>query len=72
MCAVTGTALFAEGRQINRATHYGADSLSAKEMTVVHYRDGRVLLNREILQHYPEVVYRAWADKDPPDWATRR
>lgn len=67
-----GAASFTEGRKINRTTHYGPDSLLPKEMTVVHYRDGRVLVNREILQHYPKVVYRAWADKDLPDWAKHR
>jgi hypothetical protein len=68
----SGAALFAKGRKINRATHYGPDSLFPDEMTVVHYRDGRVLVNREILQHHPEIVYRPWADKDLPDWMKQR
>ena len=67
---IHGEALFAKPN-IGRHTHYGVESLDPGELTVVHYRDGRILVNREILQRYPKVVYRAWADKDLPGWMKR-
>lgn len=68
----SGAGLFSEERRIDRTTHYGFESLNAGNMTVVHYRDGRILVNREILQDYPNVVYRRWANKDVPDWVAKR
>jgi hypothetical protein len=63
----SGTRLF--DRAIVRSTHYGQDSLKPRELIVVRYREGRILVNREILEAHPKVVYRALADQPVPAWA---
>ena len=66
-----GDGMFAKGATIGRHTHYGIESIKSDEMTLVYYRDGRILVNREIVEQHPKVVYRAWADKDLPSWMKR-
>ena len=51
---------------IERPTHYGRDTLDPKNFIVVLYRNGELLVNREILKKYPKILYRVWADKDSP------
>lgn len=54
----------AEG--IRRATHYGKETLNPCEFVVVHYRNGELLVNREIKEKYPDIPYRMWLEKDFP------
>jgi hypothetical protein len=61
-----GPAIF--GRKIVRKSHYGPELIDPAGMTVVLYRGGPLLVNREILVERPEIPYRAWADKPPPPW----
>jgi hypothetical protein len=49
-----------------RWSHAGRDTFNSQEMIIVLYRDGKLLVNREILEQYPDVPYRMWLDKDPP------
>jgi hypothetical protein len=65
-----GQALGREG--IGRQTHFGTETLDARGMTVVFYRNGRLLVNREIVEEYPASAYRLLADKPLPPWATQR
>ncbi len=55
--------------EIGRQTHYGVDHLDPAEMTIVFYRDGELLVNREIIDRYPTSDYRSLADKPLPGWA---
>ena len=50
-----------------RLSHWGEDIFDPREFIVVHYRGGELLVNREIIQKYPDVPYYAWADKDFPE-----
>ncbi|MEW6601372.1 MAG: hypothetical protein AB1499_10425 [Nitrospirota bacterium] len=50
-----------------RYSHAGKDAFTSEEMLFIHYRDGELLVNREILDKYPDVPYSMWLDKDPPE-----
>ena len=52
--------------KIERLTHFGKEILNPCEFIIVHYRNGEFLVNREILIKYPDIPYKAWADKDFP------
>lgn len=56
-----------ESDVIERTTHLGRDQLRPSEFIVVHYRDGELLVNDEILKRYPEVQYRSWLTRRFPD-----
>jgi hypothetical protein len=49
-----------------RYSHAGKDTFISDRMIYIHYREGELLVNREILNKYPEVTYKMWLDKDPP------
>jgi len=51
-----------------RQSHWGCDTFDSKQLIIIRYRDGELLVNREILGKYPEVPYRMWLDKDPPEF----
>ncbi|TAM45934.1 MAG: hypothetical protein EPN55_06885 [Gammaproteobacteria bacterium] len=51
---------------IERLTHLGPDRLQPAEFIVVRYRNGKLLVNREITRADPGVSYGAWADKSVP------
>lgn len=40
--------------------------LRASDLIFIWYRDGELLVNREILQRHPDVEYRQWIDKNFP------
>lgn len=50
-----------------RVTHFGKDVLNPCEFIIVYYRDGRILVNREIKEMFPEIPYREWLNKDFPE-----
>lgn len=51
---------------IARTTHLGHETLDPREFVVVRYRDGRLLVNEEIVREIPDISYRSWADKPFP------
>lgn len=51
---------------IERLTHLGPDRLQPAEFIVVRYRNGKLLVNEEIVREAPSVSYRIWADKPAP------
>jgi hypothetical protein len=51
---------------IARQTHWGTETLKTDEVIVVWYRNGELLINREILQRDPDIEYKAWLDRDFP------
>ncbi len=53
-------------------SNFGMDLLHPAELIVVFYRDGELLVNREILEQYPTAPYRLWADKPLPAFAAPR
>lgn len=55
-----------ELKPISRVTHFGRDVLDPRSFIVVHYRDGELLVNDEILAKYPNVRYAAWVHKPFP------
>ncbi len=52
--------------KMERTTHFGKEELEPCEFIVVHYRNGELLVNREIKEKYPDVPYKMWLDKDFP------
>jgi len=51
---------------IVRTTHLGQETLDPRQFVVVRYRDGRLLVNGEIVHEIPDISYRSWADKPAP------
>ncbi|RJR21776.1 MAG: hypothetical protein C4581_01675 [Nitrospiraceae bacterium] len=49
-----------------RYSHAGKDTFVTDRMIFIHYRDGELLVNREILDKFPDVPYNMWLDKDLP------
>jgi hypothetical protein len=66
-----GRRLFEEP-ELPRITRYGEDTLFPKQITVIRYRNGELLVNREILELDRSIPYSAWADKPLPSWARPR
>ncbi|MFA4852920.1 MAG: hypothetical protein WC599_10410 [Bacteroidales bacterium] len=52
--------------KIERETHFGKELLEPCKFIVVYYRDGELLVNREIKKKYPDIPYRIWLEKDFP------
>ena len=59
-------------RDIQANTHMGLARIHPGDLIVVHYRNGELLVNREIVERYPTIEYRPWADKPPPELAARK
>jgi len=55
-----------EGGKIERLTHLGKETLDSCNFIAVKYHDGKLLVNREIREQYPDVPYANWLDKDFP------
>jgi len=55
-----------EGK-MERMTHFGKEVLDPCEFIVVHYRNGVLLVNREIKEKYPDIPYGKWLDKAFPE-----
>lgn len=53
--------------KMERMTHLGEEILEPCNFIAVHYRDGKLLVNREIKEKYPDVPYTIWLDKDFPE-----
>ena len=53
--------------KIMRATDYGVEIVDTDKLIFIHYRDGKLLVNREIADRYPDVNYRSWLARNPPE-----
>jgi len=47
-------------------SHHGKDIYTPKELIVVRWKPGEFLVNSEIVEKYPDVVYKDIADKNFP------
>jgi|GEM_PF-1567820 len=56
----------ANEERLERATHFGKDALNPCEFIIVHYRDGKLMVNREIKEMLPNIPYREWLNNDFP------
>jgi hypothetical protein len=52
--------------RLERVTHFGKDALNPCEFIIVYYRDGKLLVNREIKEMLPDISYREWLKNDFP------
>ncbi len=52
--------------RLERVTHFGKDVLNPCEFIIVYYRDGKLMVNREIKEALPDIAYREWLNKDFP------
>lgn len=52
--------------KLNRITHFGLEELDPCTFIVVLYRNGEILVNREIIEKYPDVPYKLWIEKEFP------
>jgi len=53
-------------KKIERSVQFGKEYFAPEEFIIVRYREGALLINREILKYYPDSPYKVWLDKDPP------
>lgn len=53
--------------KIERTTHFGKEVLDPCKFIVVYYREGKLLVNREIVDKHPDIIYKNWANKDFPE-----
>lgn len=49
-----------------RSSHWGKDTFDSGELIILHYNNGELLINREIIDRYPGVPYNLWLDKGFP------
>lgn len=56
----------ANEERLERATHFGKDALNPCEFIIVYYRDGKLMVNREIKEMLPNIPYREWLNNDFP------
>ncbi len=52
--------------RMERMTHFGKEELDPCKFMVVHYRNGELLVNKEIKEKYPDIPYGVWLNKDFP------
>jgi hypothetical protein len=52
--------------KIMRATDHGVEVVDIDKLIFIHYRDGRLIVNREIADRYPDISYRSWLDRESP------
>ncbi len=52
--------------RLERVTHFGKDALNPCEFIIVYYRDGKLMVNREIKKMFPNIPYREWLNNDFP------
>ncbi|MBI5204838.1 MAG: hypothetical protein HZA11_07975 [Nitrospirae bacterium] len=55
-----------EGK-MERMTHLGEEKLEPCKFIVVYYRNGELLVNREIKEKHPDISYGRWLDKAFPE-----
>ncbi|KAF0144479.1 MAG: hypothetical protein FD156_1783 [Nitrospirae bacterium] len=53
--------------KMERMTHFGKETLDPCKFIVVYYRNGELLVNREIKEKYPDILYRMWLNNDFPE-----
>lgn len=53
--------------KIERETHFGKELLEPCKFIVVYYRNGELLVNREIKEKHPDIPYGRWLDKAFPE-----
>lgn len=53
-------------QKFERMTHFGKDALNPCEFIIVYYRDGKLMVNREIKEMFPDMPYREWLNNDFP------
>jgi len=53
--------------KIMRATDYGVEAVDVDKLIFIHYRNGKLLVNQEIADRYPDVNYRSWLARKPPE-----
>ncbi len=53
--------------RLERVTHFGKDALNPCEFIIVYYRDGKLMVNREIKEMFPNIPYREWLNKNFPE-----
>jgi len=49
--------------KMERMSHFGKEALNPCEFVVVRYRDNELLVNDEIVERYPDIPYKNWANK---------
>lgn len=55
-----------DNNRCSMLTYWGRDIYDGRKLTVVRWKPGEFLVNREILNRYPQVYYKNFADKEPP------
>jgi hypothetical protein len=50
-------------------SQFGADIIQPNELIVVRHSNGRLLINHEIVDHYPNIIYHPWANKPLPTFS---
>lgn len=53
--------------RLERVTHFGKDALNPCEFIIVYYRDGKLMVNGEIKEMFPNIPYREWLNNDFPE-----
>lgn len=53
--------------KMERMTHLGKEELEPCKFIVVYYRNGELLVNREIKEKHPDIPYGRWLDKYFPE-----
>ncbi len=53
-------------REIERETHFGKELLDPCKFITVYYRNGELLVNREIKEKHPDIPYSSCLDKGFP------
>ncbi len=48
-------------------THLGEEKLEPCKFIVVYYRNGELLVNREIKEKHPDIPYGRWLDRAFPE-----
>ncbi len=56
----------------NRLSHWGEDMFKIEELIIIHYSKNKLLMNKEIIEQYPDIAYRILADKNFPELSIRQ
>jgi hypothetical protein len=43
-----------------------------EELIIIHYSKNKLLMNKEIIEQYPDIAYRILADKNFPELSIRQ
>lgn len=56
-----------------RPSHWGEDIFDLKDIVVIHYSNNKIIVNREIIEQYPDIsLYRILVDKNFPELSVRQ